>query len=60
MPKAHEARLKAAGAMFHPWSVETLPPEERPGPDEVFVRLITSFRTTEDEVDRFAALLAAG
>jgi hypothetical protein len=40
--------------------VETLPPEERPGPDEVFVRLITAFRTTEDEVDAFAAHLAAG
>lgn len=60
MPRTHEARLKAAGAMFGPWSVETLPPEERPGPDEVFVRLITSFRTTEDEVDAFAAHLAKG
>ena len=62
-PSCHgriDARLKAAGAVFHPWSVETLPPEERPGPDEVFVRLITSFQTTEDEVDAFAAHLAKG
>jgi threonine aldolase len=58
MPRTLDARLRAAGAVFHPWSVETLPPEERPGPDEVFVRLITSFRTTEDEVDAFAAHLA--
>jgi threonine aldolase len=60
LPRTHDARLKAAGAVFHPWSVETLPPEERPGPDEVFVRLITSFQTTEDEVDSFAAHLAKG
>jgi len=59
MPKRLDARLKAAGAVFHPWSVETLPPGERPGPDEVFVRLITSFQTTQEEVDRFAAQLAA-
>jgi threonine aldolase len=57
LPKALDARLKAAGAVFHPWSTETLPPDERPGPDEVFVRLITSFRTTEDEVDRFVEML---
>ncbi len=57
LPKILDARLKAAGAMFHPWSVETLPPEERPGPDEAFVRLITSFQTRAEDVDRFAALL---
>jgi threonine aldolase len=60
LPKALEARLKAAGAMFHPWSVETLRAEERPGPDEVLVRLITSFQTRPEDVDRFGALLAAG
>ena len=60
MPKALEARLKAAGAIFHPWTVESLPADERPGPDEVLVRLVTSFQTTVDEVDAFAAHLAKG
>ncbi len=60
MPKALDARLKAAGAVFHPWAVESLPPDERPGPDEVLVRLVTSFQTTADEVDAFAAHLAKG
>ena len=60
MPKGLEARLKAAGAVFNPWTVESLPVDERPGPDEVLVRLVTSFQTTEDEVDAFAAHLAKG
>ena len=60
MPKALDARLKAAGAVFHSWAVDSLPPDERPGPDEVLVRLVTSFQTTADEVDAFAAHLAKG
>lgn len=60
LPRPVDERLKAAGAVYHPWSIETLPPEERPGPDEVFVRLITSFQTTGDEVDLLAAHLAKG
>jgi threonine aldolase len=43
------AELRAAGAIFHTW--ETLPGgEER-------IRLVTSFLTTADEVDRLLALL---
>jgi len=60
MPRALDARLKAAGAVFHPWSAETLPADERPEQDEVLVRMITSFQTTAEDVDRFAALLGAG
>lgn len=60
LPRRVDDRLRAAGAAYHPWSIETLPPEARPGPDEVFVRLITSFQTTQDEVDAFAAHLAKG
>jgi threonine aldolase len=47
--KATAARLRAAGAVFHTW-------EELPSGDEM-VRLVTSFETTADEVDRFVALL---
>lgn len=47
--KATATRLRAAGAVFHTW-------EELPSGDEM-VRLVTSFETTADEVDRFVALL---
>lgn len=42
------ADLRAAGAVFHTW-------EELPDGTEM-IRLVTSFLTTEDEVDRFLAL----
>jgi threonine aldolase len=31
-----------------------------PGSDELLVRLVTSFRTSDDEVEQFSALVAAG
>jgi threonine aldolase len=49
MSKATAAKLRAAGAVFHTW-------EELPSGDEM-VRLVTSFESTADEVDRFLALL---
>jgi threonine aldolase len=52
-----DQRLRAAGAVYYPWTAESLPVAERPGPGEVIVRLLTSWQTTADEVDRFAALL---
>jgi threonine aldolase len=42
-----DKRLKAAGAMYYPW------PNENVGPDKVLVRLVTSFQTTKDDVDKF-------
>jgi len=50
-------KLKAAGAVFYPWH----PPREIAGTvagDEILVRLVTSFATAPDEVDRFGELLA--
>lgn len=43
--------LRAAGAQFYEW------PFESGAPDEVCVRLVTSFATTTEEVDRFLSLL---
>ncbi len=60
LSKAADARLTAAGIVHYPWAPEVLPPEARPGPDEVLVRLITSWQTREDEIDRFAAVLKGG
>lgn len=57
LPRTAEARLKAAGAQFYEWPTAGL--LEGPlGEDEVFVRLVASFATTEAEVEQFAALLA--
>src|SRR5262249_49696419 len=41
-------RLKAAGAMYYPWSVIS--------PGITMVRLVTSFSTTESEVDQFVTI----
>jgi threonine aldolase len=43
-----DRRLKAAGATYYPWSVISS--------DVTLVRLVTSFSTTEAEVDRFVTI----
>jgi threonine aldolase len=50
-----DERLKAAGAMYYPW------PGSGPdvGPGRVLVRLVTSFQTTNEDVERFLAILRA-
>jgi len=53
LPAATADRLEAAGARFYPWPAEAFVENRRPDPDERLVRLVTSFRTTEAEVDRF-------
>lgn len=53
-----DARLKAAGAIYYPWSPAGMPADALPGPGEVLVRFVTSFQTSEDEVARFAALVS--
>jgi threonine aldolase len=54
---ATDERLRAAGAIYHPWAAKSLPAAMRPNAGEKLVRLVTSFQTNEAEVDRFAALL---
>lgn len=56
-PKATTARLRAAGAQFYEWLPEGLAPEERPGPGEDLIRLVTSFATASHEVDHFLKAL---
>jgi threonine aldolase len=56
LPNDADARLKAAGAMYYPWSTEGLPRNAVIGQERVLVRLVTSFATTDVEIDRFAAL----
>ena len=48
-----DTRLKAAGAMYYPWPSEGVPK------DRILVRLVTSFQTTREDVDRFLAIVRA-
>jgi threonine aldolase len=54
-----DQRLKAAGASYYPWTSASLPAGLVIAPGATVVRLVTSFSTTEAEVDRFAALASA-
>ena len=51
----HEA-LIAGGARYHEWPGEG-PGTDVVGKDEIFVRFVTSFQTTEKDVDALAGLL---
>ena len=51
LPKSTIEQLRAAGAVFYEW------PADGVGPDDDCIRLVTSFVTTEAEVDRFLSLL---
>ncbi len=48
-----DKRLKAAGAMYYPW------PDAKPETGKILVRLVTSFQTTGEDVDRFLGHLRA-
>ena len=53
LPLALCDRLQAAGAAFYRWDTEIAPD----GTQTVTVRLVTSFATTAEEVERFIAIL---
>jgi threonine aldolase len=59
LPKPVDQRLKAAGASYHPWMTQSLPDGIKLPRDSVLVRLVTSFATTAEEVDRFIAIASA-
>jgi len=52
IPRSLDAALRAAGAVYHPWSGRSLAPGEAIGADDVLVRLVTSFASTPLDVDR--------
>jgi threonine aldolase len=58
LPAAIDARLKAAGAVYYPWHADSRPAKASGNSpeDAVLVRLVTSFATTPEEVDRFLAI----
>lgn len=57
IPKALDARLKAAGARYYVRGTESLPRGLRQGDDEVLIRLVASFSTQDADVDRFVELV---
>ena len=59
LPAALNNELKAAGASYYPWKTESLPSGVAIGSDETLVRLVTSFQTTKEDVDRFLAIMRA-
>jgi threonine aldolase len=59
LPSRTDERLKAAGASYYPWTTDA-PPNGTVLPlDVVLVRLVTSFATTADDVDRFVTTAQA-
>ncbi|HUI95565.1 MAG TPA: beta-eliminating lyase-related protein [Xanthobacteraceae bacterium] len=56
LPRAADARLRAAGATYYAWHSDSLPSGILIPDGGVLARLVTSFATTEAEVDRFVAL----
>jgi threonine aldolase len=54
-----DRRLRGAGARYHEWPAAALADADRPGSDEVFVRLVASFATSAGDVERFAQLLSS-
>ncbi len=58
MPRALHEAINAAGARFSAWPGEG-PGTDTVAPHEVLGRLLTSFRTTPDDVDNFLRLAAS-
>ena len=55
--EAKTADLRAAGAVFHEWPVYSALAEVGPAEGESLYRLVTSFATTDDQVDAFLNVL---
>ncbi|HWM45859.1 MAG TPA: beta-eliminating lyase-related protein [Xanthobacteraceae bacterium] len=58
LPAEAHARLGHAGARYYEMRSRALPRQAAQPPGAVLVRLVTSFATSEDEVDRFVAAAA--
>jgi threonine aldolase len=55
IPRAADEALKRAGARYYDWGSRGLDATQSPGPDEVFIRLVTSFATEAEAVRSFVA-----
>ena len=59
LPAHMDARLKREGALYHPWRTQALSPGTKIPSHASLVRLVSSFATRHEEVDRFIAIAAA-
>jgi threonine aldolase len=59
LPSRADERLRSAGAIYYPWTTHSLAGGVAAKGDERLVRLVTSFATNVDEVDRFVAIASA-
>ncbi len=57
--RAMDAALRAAGARYYDWGARGLDEVDGLAADEIQLRLVTAFTTTEDEVDQFIAIARA-
>jgi threonine aldolase len=53
--EAHD-RLQAAGAQYYAMQSNSLPESVKIASDSLLIRLVTSFSTTEADVDRFVVI----
>lgn len=60
LPIQLATKLEAAGAVFYDWGLSALPAGQQCEANQRFVRLVTSFATTDEDVQRFCDLLACG
>ena len=56
-PRDLDRRLKQAGASYHPWATNSLPAGVGMAPDEVLVRLVTSFATRAEHIEEFVDVI---
>ncbi len=59
LPAAVEGAMRAAGGRFHPWDSHATAPGLAPKDGEKLMRLVASFHTSADEVDRLIAAAAS-
>lgn len=52
LPRPLDEALKAGGVRYYPWITRSLSTGEAPRDDEVMVRMIASFATSDEEVDQ--------
>ncbi len=60
LPRPLDAVLRAAGASYYEWSTRSLPPDIVVGEDQVLVRLVASFATSDDDVGKLLAVIDGG
>ena len=59
VPRAVVAPLREAGAQFYEWTSRAVARERALGAGEAFLRLVCSFETSDEEVDRLVAIARA-